>query len=161
MYRQPVYSMTLRGSNTTAAEVYSKLVSSIANVYRDVMNSGFIDKKAHPTEYKLFNNPHRVVDGPCYVFLVHGRGPAVGGVGFNISSDETAISKDVVIQDNLIKNASYPRLIYLVISRTSFSKLCFCHVTYLQYRFNVSQMKFLQVWSMVWCKTMHEEQLSN
>ena len=115
MHRQPVYSMMLRGSNTTAAEVYSKIVSSIANVYRDVMNTGFIDKEAHPTEYKLFNNPHRVVDGPCYAFLVHGKGPAVGGVGFNISSDDASISKDVVIQDNLIKNASYQMLVYLVI----------------------------------------------
>lgn len=106
MHRQPVYSMKLRGSNTTASEVYNKLVSSIANVYRDVMNTGFIDEEAHPSEYKLFNNPHRVVDGPCYAFLVHGKGPAVGGVGFEISSDEATISKDVVIQDNLIKNAS-------------------------------------------------------
>eukprot|EP01082_Thalassiosira_pseudonana_P006261 g5838.t1 g5838 contig20:267481-269540(+) len=98
------YSMPLRGRVTTVTEVYDAIVSSIANVYRDVMNTGFIDEYAHPDEYKLFNNPHRVVDGPCYAFLVHGKGPAVGGVGFAMTRDIDAASTNVNIANNNIEN---------------------------------------------------------
>jgi hypothetical protein len=93
--------MPLRGEETTATEVYNALISSIANVYRDVMTTGFIDEYAHRDEYKLFNNPHRVVDGPCYAFLVHGKGPAVGGIGFNQTSN---MSTNVNIANNVIEN---------------------------------------------------------
>ena len=96
--------MPLRGEETTATEVYNALISSIANVYRDVMTTGFIDEYAHRDEYKLFNNPHRVVDGPCYAFLVHGKGPAVGGVGFAMTRDMDAASTNVNIANNNIEN---------------------------------------------------------
>jgi len=102
--RKREYSMNLRGKKTTAAQVYNSLIRSIANAYRDIMEQGFVDSDSHPTEFKLFNNPHRVIDGPCYAFLVHGKGPAVGGQGFTMSVNESSISESVDIRNNQIEN---------------------------------------------------------
>lgn len=66
----------------SAADVYNELIVSINKVYDDVvLGDGFIDKDKHPEEHYLFDNPFRAVDGPCYAFLAHGLGPAVGGQG--------------------------------------------------------------------------------
>ena len=88
----------------TAEQAYDHLIASINNVYEDVIyNGGTIDSVTHPIEHHLFDNPHRVVDGPCYAILVHGKGPAVGGQGeiFN-EIDPTTTSSNIVIQDNII-----------------------------------------------------------
>lgn len=54
----------------SAAEVYDKLISSINNVYEDVvLGSGHIDQSKHPEEHHLYNNPFNVVDGPCCKFF--------------------------------------------------------------------------------------------
>jgi hypothetical protein len=97
--------MTLRGIEVTAAQVYDALITSIENVYNDVILGGTIDQVKHPEEYKLFHNPFRVVDGPCYAFVIHGKGPAVGGQGeiFN-EEDNQLTSSRVWIQDNNINN---------------------------------------------------------
>ena len=64
-----------------ASTAYDNLIRSIDNVYDDIINSnGKIDQIKHPEEYHLYNNPFDVIDGPCYAFLVHGRGPAVGEI---------------------------------------------------------------------------------
>ena len=39
-----------------------------------------------------------------YAFLVHGRGPAVGDFGFELSTNTTLISSRIVIQNNKINN---------------------------------------------------------
>lgn len=100
----PGYSMSLGGSVKSVEEVYDTLVSHIANVYKDVMEYGFIDPTIHPVEYELYNNAKQVVDGPCYVFLVHGKGPAVGGFGEEQSEDDSELSADVSILDNTARN---------------------------------------------------------
>jgi hypothetical protein len=61
------YSMTLRNQVVTASDLYDKLIATINIVYNDVINIGEIDAVAHPDEFRLFNNPHRIVDGPWYV----------------------------------------------------------------------------------------------
>jgi hypothetical protein len=58
------FEMLLRGKMTTAADAYAKLMVSINNVYNDVMKTGSIDPINHSEEFKLFDNPNRVVDGP-------------------------------------------------------------------------------------------------
>lgn len=63
------YTMMLRGKEVKANEVLKDLIKSIKNVYSDVSKKGFIDKDKHPEEFHLFDNPHKVVDGPCYGFL--------------------------------------------------------------------------------------------
>jgi hypothetical protein len=100
------FSMTLRGETVTAQHAYNKLNTAINNVYDDVINGneGRIDETAHPVEYELFHNMHRVVDGPSYAMVVHGRGPAVGGQGDFISDDHNATSSDIVIRNNIINN---------------------------------------------------------
>jgi len=75
------YAIQMRNVTTTSESVYDALVASIANVYRDVLSTGFINPSSHPDDHKLYHNVHKVVDGPCYAFLVHGKGPAVGGQG--------------------------------------------------------------------------------
>mmetsp|Transcript_4997 Transcript_4997/g.6609 ORF Transcript_4997/g.6609 Transcript_4997/m.6609 type:complete len:83 (+) Transcript_4997:390-638(+) len=66
--------MTLRGETVTAQHAYNKLNTAINNVYDDVINGneGRIDETAHPVEYELFHNMHRVVDGPRYVPISFG-----------------------------------------------------------------------------------------
>ncbi len=58
------YAMNIRGVEVKASDAYASLVESINNVYNDVVNYGYIDKKEHSEEYNLFHNPHGVVDGP-------------------------------------------------------------------------------------------------
>jgi len=101
--------MTIKGEKVTASDLYNRLITSINKVYDDVVTrkastGGFIDEKASPDEHYLFDNPKHVVDGPCYAFLIHGHGPAVGGYGFQIDIDEPMNSKDVSIQDNKVSN---------------------------------------------------------
>jgi predicted transcriptional regulator len=100
----PGYSMTLGGIVKSVEDVYNTLVGHIANVYKDVMDDGIINATTHPDEYRLYNNPHQVIDGPCYVFLVHGKGPAIGGFGDVLSTDASALSADVSIVDNKAQN---------------------------------------------------------
>lgn len=98
------YSMSLRNQVVSASTVYDKLIASINNVYKDVMSIKQIDAIAHPDEYRLFNNPHRVIDGPCYVFLVHGRGPAINGFGDWYPDNVTLTSSNITIRNNTIRN---------------------------------------------------------
>ena len=96
------YSATLKGKTVTAAELYDSLIDSINNVYSDVVinnnnnGGGIINKDLHPIEYELFNNDFHVVDGPCYAFLVHGKGPAVGGQGFILDNEQDDTTSRVV-----------------------------------------------------------------
>ncbi|GFH62103.1 hypothetical protein CTEN210_18579 [Chaetoceros tenuissimus] len=99
------FGMDIKGVYTSAAEVYERLVATIENVAYDVLfrNKGFINEKKHPEEYFLFHNKNSVVDGPCYAFVIHGKGPAVGGFGFELS-DSSKMSSNIQIIDNVIEN---------------------------------------------------------
>ncbi|KAG7337206.1 hypothetical protein IV203_013850 [Nitzschia inconspicua] len=98
------YSMIIRGEEVWAAKVYNDLITAIRNVFDDVVANGFIDASAHPEEYRLFDNPKRVVDGPCYGFLVHGLGPAIADFGYYLSKNESETSSDILIMRNAISN---------------------------------------------------------
>jgi hypothetical protein len=96
--------MDIKGVMITAADVYDTLVSYINNVYTDVVeNGGFINEVTHPNEHYLFDNPKRVIDGPCYAFVVHGKGPAVGGFGFALAATDS-MSSFISITNNVIEN---------------------------------------------------------
>ena len=110
--------MPLRGVSTNSSAVYDFLVTAIGNVYRDVMTRGFINPVTHPGEYALFHNPHHVVDGPCYVFLVHGKGPAIGGQGFELSSNSTTTSSNVKISNNNIEQSELHACCFGISART-------------------------------------------
>jgi len=100
------FEMTLRGETVTAQHAYNNLNAAINTVYEDVVNGneGKINENDHPAEYELFHNKHRVVDGPSYAIVVHGKGPAVGGQGESISDDRNATSSNIVIRNNKINN---------------------------------------------------------
>ena len=57
-YAAQPYSMQPRSVQTSSAMVYESLVQSITNVYRDVMQTGFIDASAHHKEHTFFRDPH-------------------------------------------------------------------------------------------------------
>ncbi|GFH61539.1 hypothetical protein CTEN210_18015 [Chaetoceros tenuissimus] len=99
------FGMNLKGVFTTAEEVYNSLSAMIENTYFVVSrnkDSTFFEKK-FPDEYFLFHNKNQVVDGPCYAFVIHGKGPAVGGFGFELA-ESTKMSSNIQISDNTIDN---------------------------------------------------------
>jgi len=96
------YSMTLGGEEFSAATAYEELTDLLTTVYQDIMTTGSISE-TNPG-YALFHNIHQVIDGPCYSFAVHGKGPAVGGIGFTLAKDETVTSSNITIQNNHIEN---------------------------------------------------------
>jgi hypothetical protein len=103
------YKMNLRGEEVTAAKAYDDLIEAINNVYFDVVahpdiNNGMINPEEHRMEYDLFRNHFHVIDGPCYAFVVHGRGPAVGDQGFVFNENNTTTSSNILIKDNKINN---------------------------------------------------------
>jgi hypothetical protein len=63
------YSMMIKNKVVTASELFDDLISTINIVYNDVLGLGEIDSDLHQREYELFNNPHRVIDGPWYVYV--------------------------------------------------------------------------------------------
>ncbi|KAL7531749.1 hypothetical protein ACHAXR_004213 [Thalassiosira sp. AJA248-18] len=104
-YEMELYdSQTKKTKTKSAADIYDNLITAIKNVYQDVvLDNGQIRENNHREEYGLFHNPFNVVDGPCYAFLVHGKGPAVGGQGEDFDeTDDTVTSSNVVIKDNTI-----------------------------------------------------------
>lgn len=59
------YQMTLRGETKTAAELNDSLITSIDNVFDDVINGdGTINSSLHPEEHYIFDNKFKVIDGP-------------------------------------------------------------------------------------------------
>lgn len=99
------FGMNLKGVFTTAEEIYNSLLAMIENTYFVVSrnkDSTFFEKK-FPDEYFLFHNKNQVVDGPCYAFVIHGKGPAAGGFGFELA-ESTKMSSNIQISDNTIDN---------------------------------------------------------
>lgn len=103
------FKMNLRGEEITAEQVYDDLITAINNVYYDVVahpsiNNGKIDPETHRMEYNLFRNHFHTIDGPCYAFVVHGKGPAVGGQGLIFDEDDNTTSSGIFIKDNEISD---------------------------------------------------------
>ena len=73
----------------TSTELYDDLIASIDSVYDYVINSDPLSTELSA----LYLNPLLVVDGPCYAFVVHGKGPAVNGFGEVFSADESTTSR--------------------------------------------------------------------
>ena len=86
------------GGNKTAGELYDALIASIEKVYEEVIIDGGVPSN------QLYLNPLDVVDGPCYAFVVHGKGPAVNGFGDAFLADESTTSSNVLIEGNTIKD---------------------------------------------------------
>ena len=60
------YEMILRGCKKTAAQLYDALLAAINNVCDDIVHgNGSIDPILHASEFELFGNPFKVIDGPC------------------------------------------------------------------------------------------------
>lgn len=99
------FGMDIKGVYTSAAEVYDRLIAMIENVAYDILfrKKSFINEKKHPEEHFLFHNKNYVVDGPCYAFVIHGKGPSVGGFGFDLS-ESSKMSSNIEIVDNVIEN---------------------------------------------------------
>ena len=73
----------------SSENLYDELEASINSVYDHVINNNDLSEELST----LFLNPMSVVDGPCYAFVVHGKGPAVNGFGEFFDADETTTSR--------------------------------------------------------------------
>lgn len=81
----------------SSVQLYQNLIASIDAVYYAVINGvGAVED--------MYRNPLSVVDGPCYAFLVHGKGPAVNGFGEVFSTNPNVTSSNIIIEDNVIEN---------------------------------------------------------
>ncbi len=89
-------STTLRvlGEELDAIAIRAALREAVNRVHEDVIvdGRGFIDATRHPDEHALFHNPHGVVDGNAYGYLVNPRGVAVGGFPNRADEPSRAIS---------------------------------------------------------------------
>lgn len=96
--RPPVSTTTLTvdGAALDVATVRNALRRAINTTHADVMAGGAIDA-AHEPEFGLFHNPHGVVDGNSYSFLVNSVGVAVNG--FPTTPDAEVASTNVRFSD--------------------------------------------------------------
>ena len=83
-------TLTVDGVELSAGDIQAALRVAINNTHEDVISDGlgFIDRSEHPTEYGVFHNPHGIIDGNSYSFLVNAVGVAVDG--FPLAPDEDA-----------------------------------------------------------------------
>jgi hypothetical protein len=90
-------TLRVAGVELTALDVQAALRRAVDAVFEDVITdgAGFIDPLQHPVEYGLFHNPHGLIDGNSYGFLVNPLGVAVGG----FPSQSAQPSRNVVFQD--------------------------------------------------------------
>ncbi len=74
-------TLRVRGVELDALDIQTTLREAVNRVHQDVIvdGRGEIDPAAHAEERALFHNPHGVVDGNAYGFLVNPLGVAVGG----------------------------------------------------------------------------------
>lgn len=89
-------TLSVLGNSLDAQAIQDDLRNSVNNVYADVVATGEIDQVAHPVEYGVFGNPHRVIDGNAYCFLVNPIGVAVNGFP---STTANGLSTDVRLED--------------------------------------------------------------
>jgi len=85
-------------TSKSSTEMYGNLIDSISQVYDEVINGG------GTTTNPIFHNPLSVVDGPCYAFVIHGKGSAVLDFGETFAADESTTSSNIIIEDNKIEN---------------------------------------------------------
>jgi hypothetical protein len=69
--------LRVQGVKLRASDIKAQLKSAVENTFHDVMQTGRIDKAAHPQEYALFANELGVVDGNSYGLLLNKVGVAV------------------------------------------------------------------------------------
>lgn len=87
-----LYTEELEG--LTAMQVREALRVAVNRVHNDVVvcGDGYINRRLHPDEYRLFHNTAGICDGNSYGFLINHDGIAVNG--FPYSGDDNA--KNVV-----------------------------------------------------------------
>ena len=97
-------TLTVDDVELSAGDIQVALREVINNTHHDVIveGEGFIDETSHPLEYGLFHNPHGVIDGNSYSFLVNAIGVAVNGfptVPDDDSGAERVRFRNVVVTD--------------------------------------------------------------
>lgn len=102
----PDSSLLLHGADggfvsKSSSELYTALIDSINAVYEEIIHGSGI------TNDSIYQNPLSVVDGPCYAFVVHGKGPAVLGFGETFSADASTTSRYVHKITSLIHLVSH------------------------------------------------------
>lgn len=93
------------GRKREAKEIVDRLKQAVIAVHRDLIieKKARIDSEQHPEEYALFHNPHGVIDGNCYGFLINSYGQAVEGFPVKeiVKAEDTAqeiLFENVVVE---------------------------------------------------------------
>jgi len=72
-------TLRVQGTELSASDIETALRDAMNNAAYDIMATGAIHVAAHPDEYALFANKHRVIDGNAYGLLLNKIGVAVNG----------------------------------------------------------------------------------
>lgn len=70
-------TLTVQGTELSAADIRASLYSAINNVHSDVTGGGEIDESKHPDLYALFANTDGLIDGNNYGVLINKLGVAI------------------------------------------------------------------------------------
>lgn len=99
-------TLEVNGEMLDAEMILDQLRTAINAVHEDVIidnysMSGYsqIDPNQHPDEYALFHNPHGVIDGNSYSFLVNNVGVAVNGFPAQADQEADALARNVVFRN--------------------------------------------------------------
>lgn len=99
-------TLTVAGVTLTAGEIQSELHNLINDIHEDIIEvehevdgRAAIDSELHPEAYALCHNPHGLVDGNSYSFLLNNLGVAVHGFPNTPDGVTQLPSKNIVFKD--------------------------------------------------------------
>lgn len=99
-------TLTVDGVTLSAADIQAALRQAIEAVHEDVIvdrhqvdGRAGIDAAQHPVEYGLFHNPHGLIDGNSYSFLVNVPGVAVNGFPWRPDGVTSMPSRDIMFRN--------------------------------------------------------------
>jgi len=103
-------TLKVQGQQLSAAVILEALRSSVNNVAADVQATGFINSNTHPSEFALYDNHLRLIDGNSYSVLLNKIGVAINGFPLQPQAPYTSIpasdvemrNVDVVDQQSMI-----------------------------------------------------------
>ncbi|MCB1118785.1 MAG: right-handed parallel beta-helix repeat-containing protein [Chlamydiia bacterium] len=90
-------TLKVKGRDLDVKTIAHNLTTAINHVHQDLIEKGLpqIDQHAHPEEYALFHNPHGVLDGNSYSFVLNHFGMATNG----FPSYPEKPAKDILFED--------------------------------------------------------------
>lgn len=88
-----------------AKDARDRIQEAINAVHEDLVEKGrqTIDLVRHPEEYALFHNPHQVIDGNCYGFLINAFGQAIEGFPVHAKHKKVELARNIRFKNVHVK----------------------------------------------------------